>query len=42
MHEVLETLAEIYLPDTRTAQPSPQELVEEAALERRYLKPPTA
>jgi hypothetical protein len=42
IHEVLETLAEIYLPDTRTAQPSPQELVEEAALERRYLKPPTA
>jgi hypothetical protein len=42
MHEVLETLAEIYLPDIRTAQPSPQELVEEATLERRYLKPPTA
>jgi hypothetical protein len=41
LHDVLEALAEVYLPAAR-AEAKPSADPEELAVERRYLKPPTA
>jgi hypothetical protein len=41
MRDVLEALAEVYVPGARSGQAAPAE-ADEAAIERRYLKPPTA